>query len=858
LSPTIRIHLAKRDRIGARSSFVLRLALREGRSALRRIGVFAGSIALGVGALVTIHGFREDMSAALEDEAETLLGADVRVGSNQPFPESVTGFVAALGQERKRSSSVTTVISMVMAPRTEVVRLLQVRGIEGAYPFYGTVRSDPADAWQRLSDGEPGIAVVDPAVLDQLGIVRGDSLVLGDARFVVAGTVQGLPTDLGFETAAGPRVHISQQDLQRTGLLTFGSLARYELFVEVPDEDDQRRLRSRFDDAVNERGVRFTTAEAQVDDLTDAVEWLGRYLGLVGLAALLLGAVGVASAVHVFVKEKLTTVAVLRCLGARQGEVFAVYVVLTAALGLLGSVVGALLGLLAQKAAPGLLASVLPVEVTTRPHLGVAALGVAIGLWVSVLFALGPLLTVRDVPPLMALRQDFESKAARRDRARWLVAAALLLTVGLLAVWEAPVPEQGLAFATGVAAVAVLLWGVGNVLMAITRRALPRGAPYPVRQGVANLFRPRNQTVAVTLALGFGAFVVGTLLQVQSSVTDALSLEGEDTPNLVLFDIQPDQTDGVMALLPEDARAGVEVAPLVPARITRVQALDPGRRPERWALRREYRNTWRDTLSATETIAQGSWFDALPPRDSAGAARISMETDLAQSLAVTVGDSVFWDVGGVAVSSVITSLREVDWGRFATNFFVVFEPGVLEAAPRMDVVLARIPDSAARGAIQRRLITEYPNVSALDVDQLQATLGSILGKVGSGVRFLALACALAGSLVLLGALSTSRYQRTREAALLRTLGARRRQVTGVLLTEYAALGTVSALAGLLLSAGAASWIVRATMDLSYDVDFAVLAQVWVGITALTVAMGFLMSLPVLRRPPLPVLREISE
>jgi putative ABC transport system permease protein len=263
-------------------------------------------------------------------------------------------------------------------------------------------------------------------------------------------------------------------------------------------------------------------------------------------------------------------------------------------------------------------------------------------------------------------------------------------------------------------------------------------------------------------------------------------------------------------------------------------------------------------LTATETIVSGEWFDALPPRPLDGAARISMETDLAESLGVTVGDSVVWDVGGVEVRSVVASLRSVDWGRFTTNFFVVFEPGVLDGAPRMDVVLARVPDAEARASVQRQLVREYPNVSALDVDQVQATLASILGKVGSGVRLLALACALAGTLVLVGALSTSRYQRTREAALLRTLGARRGQVTGVLLTEYAALGTVAALAGLILAGAASAWIVAATLELGFSLDVGALIAVWLGVTALTVAMGFLMSLPVLRRPPLPVLREIAE
>jgi putative ABC transport system permease protein len=835
---------------------VLGLALREGRSALRRIGVFAGSIALGVGALVLIHGLREDMSAALEDEAEALLGADVRISSNQPFTDSVFRFVDAVEEAGTRSASVTTALSMVMATRTGAVRLLQVKGVEGPYPFYGQIRTTPEGIWDRLS--EPDVAVVDPAVLSQLGIQRGDSVTVGEASFVVLGTVEAMPTDLGFRTAAGPRVHVSEEGLERAGLLTFGSLARYEIFLEVPDPQARRRLRSRFNDEVGGSGVRFTTAQAQVEDMTDAVEWLGRYLGLVGLAALLLGAVGVASAVHVFVKEKLGTVAVLRCLGARQSEVFLVYVLLTAGLGLIGSVAGAVLGLLAQGVAPGLFASVLPVEVSTRPRVAVALVGVGIGLWVSVLFALTPLLAVRDVPPLLALRRDFEPGRRRRDPARWAVALGLVLTVVVLAVWEAPVPGQGLAFAAGVAAVAALLWATGRALMLATRRAFPAGAPYPVRQGVANLFRPRNQTVAVTLALGFGAFVVGTLLQVQASVTEALDLERGDTPNLVLFDVQPDQTAGVLALLPPASRDSAQVTPLVPARIARVEALGRSRGPDRWALRREYRNTYRDTLSATETIVAGEWFDALPSRPPGGAARVSMESDLAESLGVTVGDSVLWDVGGVEVPSVISSLRAVDWGRFTTNFFVVFEPGVLEEAPRMDVVLARVPDAEARSAVQRRLVSEYPNVSALDVDQVQATLASILGKVGSGVRLLAIACALAGTLVLVGALSTSRYQRTREAALLRTLGARRRQVTGVLLTEYAMLGTVSALAGLLLAGAAAAWIVGATLDLRFTLDVRSLAAVWAGVTLLTVGMGFLMSLPVLRRPPLPVLREIAE
>jgi putative ABC transport system permease protein len=841
-----------------RAAFVVRLALREGQSALRRIGVFAASIALGVGALVTIHGLREDMTASVEAETEALLGADVRLSDNGPFPDAVLGLVDSLAAAGHSTSSVTTVLSMVMAPRTGEVRLLQVRGVEGAYPFYGRITSTPADAWPGVTEGNT--AVVEPGVLTQLGVAAGDSLVIGEATFVVAGTVEGLPVELGLRAAAGPRVHISAEGLQTAGLLTFGSLARYEVYLEMPDRIERREARERFNDVQAELGqsVRFTTADAEARELTEAVDWLGRYLGLVGLAGLLLGAVGVASAVHVFVREKLSTVAVLRCLGARQSEVFSAYLALTAALALLGSAAGAALGMLVQAWLPGLLSGLLPLEVTTRPRPLIAGVGVLVGLWVSVLFALAPLLAVRDVPPLLALRRDFEAPRRRLDPARGLVIAGLLATVLLLSMWEAPERDQGVGFAVGIAGVALLLWLTGRALMWIVRKLFPSGAPYPLRQGVANLFRPRNQTIAVTLALGFGAFVVGTLLQVQGTIVQALSLEtGGQRPNLVLFDVQPDQTQGVLALLPPALSAETQVTPMVPARIARIPG-EGRRRADRWALRREYRHTFRAQLTPTETLVEGRWFDSLPPRQEGSPARVSMEVDLAEALGVGVGDTVVWNFSGSEVTSVITSLRLVDWGQFTTNFFVVFEPGVLEEAPRMDVVLARVLDEQARGEVQRQLVMRYPNVSSLDVDQVQETLASILGKVSTGVRFLALASALAGGLVLLGALSTSRHQRTREAALLRTLGARRRQVTGVLLAEYTALGTVAALAGLLLAGAAAAWIVEATLGLGFTLQPASLIGVWLGVSALSVGMGFLMSLPVLRRPPLPVLREVAE
>lgn len=847
-----------------RAAFVGRLALREGRSALRRVGVFMASISLGVGALVTIHSFRGDVERTVEEEAEELLGADIRLRANRAFPDSVTRIADSLAALGARTATVTTAVSMALAPRTESVRLLQIRGIEGPYPFYGDVTTTPEGVWER--GPSPGEALVDPAVLVQLGIEVGDTLLIGEGRFAVKGTVDDLPTELGFQTAVGPRVHLSGAAFRRAALLGFGSLARYQLFLEVPEASDQRALASRYQDVFRATQVRFDTAAEEARELTEATDHLARYLGLVGLGALLLGGIGVASAVHVFVEERLGTVAILRCLGARQRDVFLVYLLQAGALGVLGSLAGALLGVGAQRVLPRLLADYLPVDVTPRLDPVAIGAGVAVGLLVSLLFALGPLLTIRDVPPLRALRRGFEAPKRRFDPARVATYGAVVVAATLLAVLEAPEPHEGLAFAAGLAAVAVVLWATAMALTRGMRRFFPRGASFAVRQGIANLFRPHNQTVSVTLVLGFGAFIVGTVLQVQSSLSRELAFDvAEGRPNLVLFDVQPDQTTGLLTLLPPPARESASVTPVVPARVSSVNGRSfeelvsdtTSRRPDRWALRREYRHTYRRVLSDSEELVAGRWFDELPPFEVGGAARISLEADIAESLRISVGDSIVWNVGGVLVPSVVTSLRFVDWQRFTTNFFVVFEPGVLEDASRMDVVLASLPDDEARARLQRDIVTSFPNVSALDVARVQEALDSILGQVTGAIRFLALACTVAGLLVLAGALATSRHQRTREVALLKTLGARRRVVLGVLATEYAALGSVSAVAGLALAGVAAGFVVRGLLGLPYEVDVASLAAVWVAVATLTVGSGLAASRGVLGRPPLPVLRDVD-
>jgi putative ABC transport system permease protein len=855
-----------------RLGFAARLALRELRHGLRKVGIYMASIALGVAALVSIHSFRADVARSVQEEAEVLMGANARLEDDAPFPPEVERILDSLRSAGVGVARVTTATSMVFAPASGSVRLLQVRGLEEGYPYYGAVTTSPPDRWGAHL--EAGKALVDPAVLAQLSVRLGDTLVVGRARLEIAGTVDDLPTDLAYQTAIGPRVHVSQATLAESELLVAGSLARYETFLRMPDIAERRALRDRYDSIFGAVRVRYSLAEEQAQSLSNGIRFLGRFLGLVGLGALLLGGVGVASAIHVYVREKRPGIAVLRCLGAPQGTVFLAYLLQAAMLGLLGAAAGVVLGIAVQAILPVALADVLPVDVSTRLSTASALAGLGIGVWVAVIFALIPLLQARDVPPLAALRQDFERAPRSLDVPRVVAYALLVASVLALCVVESPEAEIGLAFAGALAVATGLVAGAGWVLARAARRWFPARASYPIRQGVSNLFRPQNQTVSVTVALGFGAFVIGTIVEVERSIREDLSLSfGGGRPNVLLFDVQRDQVEGVLALLPPAARPAADVTPLVTSRIAAINGIPPEElrsrsdreaRPEGWALRREYRNTYRARIGPAEELVAGRWWDGTAGSeddtvvDPGGLARVSLEEEIARSLRVTLGDTITWDVSGIRVPTVVTSLRRVNWEQLEPNFYAVLEPGVLDDAPQTVVLVARLEDDSQRAAFQRNLVGSFPNVSALDFSRVQEAIDAVLSRVRQAVGFLGAFSALAGVIVLIGALATSRVQRLREGALLKTLGARRPQILTVLLAEYVALGTLATASGLVLSVAAAALVVPSVFEMEYRVGVPALAAIWLAVVTLTVVVGLLGSRELLARPPLPVLREAPE
>jgi putative ABC transport system permease protein len=488
------------------------------------------------------------------------------------------------------------------------------------------------------------------------------------------------------------------------------------------------------------------------------------------------------------------------------------------------------------------------------------------------------LLGIRDISPLATLRRNTEPPRLRWDWRRVLAVVALVLSVVALATVQVGSLQSGSFFAAAAAVALLVLWLTSIGLIRMARRFTPRRAPYLLRQGLANLHRPGNQTVTVVIALGFGAFLLTTLFTAQVNLLRDLRIDSAtDRGNLVLIDIQTDQHDVVREALTSQGVPTSPLVPIVPMRIAEVNGQEVGAiigqggvaRADTsdsgtdddmgglWAWRREYRSTYRDSLGSAEEVIAGRWFTATDRGNGRSAdtpVAISVETDVASELGLEIGDRVVWNVQGANIHSVVTSLRRVNWARFEPNFFVIFAPGALESAPQTWVTLARVTDATARGQVQRILAEQAPNVTSVDLGEVQRALESVIGRVVLAIRFMALFSLATGAIVLIGAIATSRWQRVREGTLLRTLGASRSQVLRILSVEYAALGVASALVAVLL-AGAAGWaLARWVFRSSFAWPVMPMAVLALSLVALTTVVGLWNSLDVLKRPPLEVLR----
>ncbi|MBM3847455.1 MAG: FtsX-like permease family protein, partial [Verrucomicrobia bacterium] len=607
-----------------------------------------------------------------------------------------------------------------------------------------------------------------------------------------------------------------------------------------------------------------TTAEKRKEDLGNSLENLASFLSLAGFVALFLGGVGVGSAIHSHVREKLPNAALLRCIGLGESRTFGIYLAQALALGLLASTLGAFLGLLAQWALPHFIGSLLPVRIPFTVGIKGVAEGFALALSFCMLFALLPLLAIRRMSPWAALRVSLGGMAVRRfPWAETLVVLALVGMSASFAIRHTDKWVHGLSYALGLFGAFAFLTFLASLCVKAARRFAPSWLPYAWRQGLANLHRPNNRTALLVLSLGLGTFVLVTLHLTQKVLIAQLVQEGpSDRPNTLLFDIQPDQREGVESLLAAQGVRVLDQSAIVTLRLESLRGKtieqmlsDTNRQVAKWALRREYRCTWRSEPSPSEKVTSGKWHPPYNPDQDP--IPVSLEEGIARDLGLRLGDKLSFDLQGVELKARVASLRKVEWRRVQPNFFVVFPPGSLEGAPAFHVFVTRTSSAAQSATLQRSVVQKFPNVSAIDLTLVLNTLNAIIDKAASAIRFMALFTVGTGLLVLAGAILSGRHQRMRESALLRTLGASRAQIRGILMAEYASLGLLSAGAGCALAVVASWALARHVFKTQFSTELAALAPPLIIVTALTLVAGWLGSRSAAEEPPLESLRRES-
>ncbi len=844
--------------------FALRMAWRETRSSWARLLFFFGCVALGVAAIIVLRSVVGVVRTTLTREARNLVGADLVIQAQRPWTDDLRARIDQVLEGRGVTDRSDLVDTQTMAMRVDGqgVRLVEIRGIEQGYPFYGKPELAGGVPYSHALVENHGV-LVQPELLTVLGLQVGDEIKLAGQLFTIRGAITRDRVQRSGGIAFGPRVYVDLADLRQTSLLGFGSRASYQQLLKVDEASIERvtqALRQEFRrDIINVRSWRGLE-----DRLGDNLTTAENYLSLVGFAIVVLGGIGVWSVTRVVVLQKMRSVAILKCLGASSGRVLATYVLQVLWLAAGGSLLGLVLAMVAVAMIPHRLLE--PVGITSIGVTPSAAVqGAAVGLLVSLLFALVPLLEVRRVKPLLLLRADTMTTARRRDWQSWLAGIAVVIALAFVAVWQANSWKAGLFVSAGLAVVGLGLLGISRVLVSVVGR-FAKSSRFALRHAVLSLGRPGNQARVILMSVGLGCFFVLGIRAVQANLLDSFRLQlGTHSPDFVLIDIQSDQLDGVRATVAPYVTAPPRLMPLLRGRVVGVD----GRRVnlptaddvrKSGGMTREFGLTFRDRLEDNEKLVAGTfWSGPLtqPMTPDGFDTEVSVEQMVNTQEHVEVGDKMRFDIGGRVLRTKVTSIRKVTWDEAQNGGFVfVLRPGpAVERSPHTYVGFIEVRAAPeTRGAVQRDLAKAFPNVSSIDVRDVLASIKEVVDNVTLGVTIVGAVTLTGGVLILIGAVAMTKFQRLYEAAIYRTLGASTRMIASMVVIEYGLLG---ALAGLMGAAGAfgLSWaLARWLFEIDWKPTPGLLTAGVVIATVLVGVVGLVASADILVRKPLGTLR----
>tara|TARA_R110002012_G_scaffold9716_3_gene45016 strand:+ start:138737 stop:141280 length:2544 start_codon:yes stop_codon:yes gene_type:complete len=836
----------------AATSWLFKMAWRDAKASKVRLLLFMASIILGIAAVVSIQLFSQNLTENIQRQSKTLMGADYIIDSRQAPSERAQAIIDSLQPD----ASEVNFVSMIAFPKNGGTKLVRVRGLEGDFPFYGSMQTNPVNAGTSYQVN--GGALVDATLMLQYSVVPGDSIKVGAITLPIIGELISMPGSSAVSSSVAPPVIIPNRFIAETELLQFGSRKEYQFFYKAPSIDLDA-LEKNIDPILKLENADIDTHTSTSARLGQRYENVGAFLNLAAFIALLLGCVGIASSVNIYIKEKLKAIAVLKCMGASRKQSFLIFLIQIAGIGLIGGIIGTIIGAGLQELFPYILQEFLPFDVTINISIQPLIMGVLLGLFMSVLFALLPLIRTWYVSPLDVLRVT-ETSNQESAKARLVVVGLILVSLYLFSFWLLKDGLFALAFVGGVVVTFAVLAGVARGTMLIVKKYFPKKASFTMRQSLLNLYRPNNQTLVLLVAIGLGTFLISTLYFTKDILLAKTEVGNtSNSANIITLDVQPDQVEEVATTFKTNDLQVIDNISLVTMRMHSINGIlvntlrtDSTAQIRKWILNHEFRTTYRDELIASEEIVEGEWIDAIAPNEPI---TISISDNLADDANVTVGDPIVFNVQGVLMETTVGSIRKVDWARLQLNFSIVFPKGVLENAPQFNVLTTYADTKEKSAGLQRDLVTAFPNVSIIDLRQVYNVVEDILSKVSWIINFMAFFSILTGIIVLIGSVRTSKYQRIKESVLLRTLGAKNKQILKISAFEYFFLGVLGSLVGILLALVSSSMLAIFVFKEPFVPSLIPFLVFLPGITSLVVFIGLSNIGGVLRSSPLEVLRK---
>jgi putative ABC transport system permease protein len=838
-----------------------RFAKRELRGGLRGFIVFIACIAIGVGAIAGVNSLARSLTEGLQSQGRTILGGDLSLeiiqqratAEQRSFFESI-GTVSEIAETR----------GMARSEDEQNQVLVEIKGVDTPYPLLGKVElanDGDAKSLMQKENGRYGV-LAEAGLAARLDIQVGDPVRLGNATYTLKGLIASEPDKLSGGIGFGPRLMLTQEALSESGIIGPGSLVEWEyriLMPDAPSDTDVARQTDELQTRYADEGWRIDTRNDASPRLSSQIERFAQFLTLVGLTALIVGGVGVANAVNAFVERKKPVIATLKCLGAPGSFVVQVQAMQIMVLALIGIAFGIALGAATPWLAGTALQNIVPIPLEKGVYPDALALGVAYGLITAIAFAIWPLGKTEDVPATALFRTGLET--ARRPRPLYLGLTALSITI--LAGLAFFISESQMVAGIYIVATAitfVMLRLVGTAIMAITKR-LPRPKRTTFRLAVSNIHRPGALTPSVVLSLGLGLTLLVAIAMIDGNLRRQLtSTIPEQAPSFFFLDIQNTQVAEFETLIADIApEAQIQKVPMLRGRVTALKGIPADQieaGPESaWVLRGDRGITYEATAPDPEEITEGEWW----PENYDGEPLVSFIEEEGKDLGLAIGDTVSVSVLGREFTARIANFRDVEWRSLAINFVMVFSPNTFAGAPHATLATLTWENGVTPEKelmILRKVTTAFPSITSVRVKDALDSVNSIVEQIAFAVRGASSVTLIASILVLAGALAAGQRYRAYDAVILKTLGATRTRLLSAFLIEYALLGLIAAIFGLIAGSFAAWYVVTEVMRS----NFMLLPDVALSATAialiLTISFGLLGTWRILGQKAAPILRDL--